>query len=138
METQHGFAYMNKPSEQYDWARQQLLAHQCDRAIPAFQNLMERFPKNKLADNAMYWTAFCFAELGSVAEAQEIWRKLPLRFPRSPKRADAMFQRATLLEQEGKTVEASTIYMEIVKYYPKAEKHGAAGVALKRIQTSQE
>jgi TolA-binding protein len=133
MDTPHGFAYMARASEQYEWARQQLIAHQCERAIPAFQNLIERFPKDGLADNAMYWSAFCFAELGNTTEAQNVWRNLPLRFPRSPKRADAMFQRATLLEQEGKSLKASVLYREMVKYFPRAEKSREASVALKRI-----
>ena len=77
METKNGFAYMAKAQPQYEWARKQLLAHQCERAIPAFQNILKRFPKHDLADNALYWSAFCFAELGNSREALKLWQQLP-------------------------------------------------------------
>ena len=132
METKNGFAYMAKAQPQYEWARKQLLAHQCERAIPAFQNILKRFPKHDL-DNALYWSAFCFAELGNSREALKLWQQLPLTFPRSPKRADALFQSAIIMEQDGKNAEATMLYREILKRFPKAEKKVDAAQALVRI-----
>ena len=136
METTGGFAYMAKAKPQYEWARKQLLSHQCERAIPAFRNLLTRFPKHELADNSLYWTAFCFAELGNTQEALHLWRELPMAFPRSAKRPDALFQRATLLEQDGKRQEATNLYIEILKHFPRAEKRAEASRALKRIKAA--
>ncbi|MBL93036.1 MAG: hypothetical protein CMH56_14640 [Myxococcales bacterium] len=133
LETKGGYAYMAKPAEQYEWARERLLNHQCERAIPAFKNLMERFPKHDLADNAMYWRAFCFAELGNHKMAKKLWQDFPLTFPRSPKIPDAVYQTATLLEGEGKNKEALTLYRSILKQYPKAEKRKEARAAVRRL-----
>ena len=81
----------------------------------------------------MYWTAFCYAELGNVTQAKSVWRKLPTRFPRSPKIADSLFQRATLCEQEGENREASGLYRELIKYFPRAEKYKESLRAVKRL-----
>ena len=86
LDTKDGFAYMAKAEPQYEWARQQLLAHQCERAIPAFQNILKRFPKHDLADNALYWSAFCFAELGNSAEAIKIVASTALSISAKPQK----------------------------------------------------
>lgn len=118
----------------YDWAQTRLKESRHIEAIAAFEDVVGRFPKDALADNAQYWAAFCHQARGDHRLAVDAWQKLPLRFPRSDKIPDALFGMAVSHEALGEPALAEALYDEVVHSYSKAEKVKDARKALTRLR----
>jgi TolA-binding protein len=120
----------------YEWGQSQLKAGQHEEALAAFREVLTRYARDSLADNALYWTAFCHQERGAHRQAIEVWQRLPRQFPRSDKIADALFGMARSHEALGEPALAETLYDELVNSYPRAEKLKEAKKALLRLRPS--
>ncbi len=118
----------------YAWGQARLKESRHADAIAAFEAVVGRFPKDPLADNAMYWTAFCHQARNDHRQAIDVWQKLPLRYPRSDKIADALFGMAVSHEALGEPALAEALYDEVVNSYAKAEKTKDARKALLRLR----
>jgi TolA-binding protein len=105
-------------------------------AIAAFEEIVARFPRDPLADNALYWLAFCHQAGNNHRRAIDVWQKVPLRFPRSDKIADALFGMAVSHEALGEPALAEALYDEVVHSYAKAERARDARKALLRLRPS--
>ncbi len=117
----------------YDRAHLALREGRYNTAIEGFDEVMRRFPKHHLADNALYWTGVAHQRRGAYADAVRAFEKVPVRFPRSAKIPDALFGLAEIAEAQGDRALASRIYAQLVKRYPKAERAGDARSALARL-----
>jgi TolA-binding protein len=118
----------------YEWGQARVKESRHLEAIAAFEDVVGRFPKDPLADNAVYWTGFCHQARNDHRLAIDVWQKLPLRFPRSDKIADALFGTAVSHEALGEPALAEALYDEVVHSYPKAEKARDARKALTRLR----
>lgn len=118
----------------YAWGQARLKDSRHIEAIAAFEDVVGRFPKDALADNAVYWAGFCHQARNDHRLAIDVWQKLPLRYPRSDKIADALFGMAVSHEALGEPALAEALYDEIVNSYPKAEKNRDARKALLRLR----
>jgi hypothetical protein len=118
----------------YSWGQARLKEGRHIEALAAFEDVLGRFAKDPLADNAMYWIGVCHQARGDHKLAIEAWQRLPARFPRSPKVPDALFGMAQSHEASGEPALAEVLYDEIVASYPKAEKHADAVRALNRLR----
>lgn len=119
--------------ELYKWARDRQQDGRYLEAVAAYEEVLSRFPRHHLADNALYWTAVCHLDRGEPRAAVAVWKKLPLRFPKSPKMPDSLFGMAQAHEKLGEPVVAETLYSQLLDQYPKAERTAAARQALKRL-----
>ena len=120
--------------EIYAWGQARIKEGRTLEAITAFEDVTERFPTHKLADNSIYWIGWCHQKRGDARLAIEVWQRLPLRFPNSPKIADALFGMASAHEALAEPAIAETLYDEIATQYPKAEKAPLARQALARLR----
>jgi TolA-binding protein len=118
----------------YEWGQARLKEGRHAEAAAAFIDLTARFPKDPLADNAVYWTAFCHQARGEHRLAIDVWQKLALRFPRSDKIPDVLFGMARSHEALGEPALAETLYDELVHAYPQAERLKDAKKALVRLR----
>ena len=120
--------------EQYRAAQARLKAGRDLEAIAAFEEILEREPRHRLADNAMYWIGWAHEQRGDHKLAVEVWQKLPVRYPRSAKVPDALFGMAQAKEALGEPAVAETLYTQLIVQYPKAEKVRDARRALQRLR----
>jgi len=54
-------------------------------AIERYQVLVERFPKNRLADDALYAIGELYKRIGNTEKAREAWEKIVKEYPRRDK-----------------------------------------------------
>ena len=127
-------ASLTSPDALYAWGQARMKEARHLEAIAAFEDVLGKFPKDALADNAVYWTAFCHQARNDHRLAIDVWQKLPVRYPRSDKIADALFGMAVSHEALGEPALAEALYDEVVNSYPKAEKAKDARKALLRLR----
>jgi TolA-binding protein len=118
----------------YEWAQTRRKEGRLLEAIAAFEDVVGRFPRDDLADNALYWTGQCHQTRGDHKLALSVWQKLPLRFPRSAKIPDALFGMGQSHEALGEPALALVLYDEVVQSYPRAEKREDARRAVARLR----
>jgi tol-pal system protein YbgF len=134
--TNHGAASSSDTkgaTDLYATAQSRMKEGKFKDALSAYQEVLDRFPKHRLADNAMYWAGWCEQQGKDHKGAIAVWQKLPLRFPKSAKVADSLYGMALSHEALGEAAEAETLYREIVAQYPKAEAWKNAKKALARL-----
>lgn len=127
---------LRSASDLYAWGQARLKEARYVEAVAAFEDVVGRFPKDDLADNALYWIGSCHQARGEHRLAIAEWQKLPARFPKSPKIPDALFGMAVSHEALGEPAVAEVLYDEIVASYPKAEKLKDAKKAIARLRPS--
>ena len=127
---------LRSASDLYAWGQARLKEARYLEAVAAFEDVVGRFPKDDLADNAMYWIGSCHQARGEHRLAIAEWQKLPARFPKSPKIPDALYGMAVGHEALGEPAVAEVLYDEIVASYPKAEKLPDARKAIARLRPS--
>lgn len=93
--------------------------NQPDRAIEAYQQLLNRHPNNKLAAEAQWRIAHIrHTVLHQVPLAIEAYRKVINNYPTSNFAAEALFHIAGLHREDNKYQNALSVYNAIVKGYP--------------------
>jgi TolA-binding protein len=127
-------AAMQSAKDLYEWAQARRREGRLIEAIAGFEDVVGRFPRDDLADNAVYWTGLCHQLRSDHKLAISVWQKLPLRFPRSAKIPDALYGMGQSHEALGEPALAEALYDEVISSYPKAEKRSDARKALLRLR----
>lgn len=96
------------------------LAHEDDRALTAFQTVLDSQPSSSRAAIALFY-------LGAILERREQYPEAIARYaasqasdPEGPLADDARWWRAVLLESLGQLNEAATAYQEMAQRYPQS------------------
>mgnify|MGYP001368292555 CR=1 FL=1 len=106
-------------SEAYDKAVNLILkSREYDKAIPAFQSFISRFPNSQYAPNAHYWLGQLLFNKQKWAEAKEQFSIVSTKFSDSTKRPDALLKMGIIAERQGDTSTARNLFKQVVNDYP--------------------
>ncbi|MDO6567020.1 tol-pal system protein YbgF [Alteromonas sp. 1_MG-2023] len=105
--------------EAYDSAVNLILkSREYDKAIPAFQSFIERFPNSEYAPNAHYWLGQLLFNKQQWDEAIEQFDIVSNRFPDSVKRPDALLKLGVIAERTGDSNGARNFFQQVINEYP--------------------
>ena len=95
-----------------------LKSREYDKAVPAFQSFIERFPNSEYAPNSHYWLGQLLFNKQQWAEASEQFNTVVTRFTDSSKRADALLKLGVIAERTGNINQAKQLFQQVVDEYP--------------------
>ncbi len=95
-----------------------LKSREYDKAIPAFQSFIQRFPSSSYAPNAHYWLGQLLFNKQQWSEASEQFNIVANRFTDSTKRPDALLKLGVIAERTGDTASARQLFQQVVNEYP--------------------
>ncbi|MCW8091493.1 tol-pal system protein YbgF [Alteromonas sp. ASW11-130] len=95
-----------------------LQSREYDKAIPAFQAFIQRFPNSQYAPNAHYWLGQLLFNKQEWAQAQEQFEIVSNRFANSSKRADALLKLGVIAERQDNPGQARQFYQQVIEMYP--------------------
>ncbi|APE05745.1 tol-pal system protein YbgF [Alteromonas sp. RW2A1] len=106
-------------SEAYESAVNLILkSREYDKAIPAFQAFIQRFPNSEYAPNAHYWLGQLLFNKQQWSDASEQFNIVVNRFSDSTKRPDALLKLGVISERNGDNASARQLFMQVVNEYP--------------------
>lgn len=106
-------------SEAYDNAVNLILkSREYDKAIPAFQSFIERFPNSEYADNAHYWLGQLLFNKQSWSEAKTQFDVVVQKFAESSKRPDALLKLGVIAQRQGDDATARQLFQQVITEYP--------------------
>lgn len=107
--------------EAYDNAVNLILkSREYDKAIPAFQAFLERFPNSEYAPNAHYWLGQLLFNKQQWSEAKAQFDVVVSRFTDSSKRADAILKLGVIEARQGNSAEARSQFQKVISEYPES------------------
>nr|WP_136252058.1 tol-pal system protein YbgF [Ningiella ruwaisensis] len=89
-----------------------------ERAIPAFQSFLSRYPQSDLTDNAHYWLGQLLYNNQSWEEAKVQFEQVANKFADSPKRADSLLKLGMIAKSQGNAALAKRYFEQVVSEYP--------------------
>ncbi|MCZ8528172.1 tol-pal system protein YbgF [Alteromonas sp. PRIM-21] len=95
-----------------------LKSREYDKAIPAFQSFISRFPNSGYAPNAHYWLGQLLFNKQQWSEASEQFNIVANRFTDSTKRPDALLKLGVIAERTGDSSSARQLFQQVVNEYP--------------------
>ena len=95
-----------------------LKSREYDKAIPAFQSFISRFPNSGYAPNAHYWLGQLLFNKQQWSEASEQFNIVANRFTDSSKRPDALLKLGVIAERTGDSSTARQLFQQVVNDYP--------------------
>lgn len=95
-----------------------LKSREYDKAIPAFQSFIERFPNSEYAPNSHYWLGQLLFNKQQWEEASEQFNTVVSRFSDSSKRPDALLKLGVIAERTGDASRAKQLFEQVVSEYP--------------------
>lgn len=95
-----------------------LKSREYDKAIPAFQSFIERFPSSSYAPNAHYWLGQLLFNKQNWSEASEQFNIVANRFSDSAKRPDALLKLGVIAERTGDAASARQLLQQVISEYP--------------------
>ncbi|MBU4305498.1 MAG: outer membrane protein assembly factor BamD [Candidatus Omnitrophica bacterium] len=93
--TYHAF---DTPEEQFDWAKGYFDDGDYRKAVSEFRKLAKKFPKNKLAPEAVYYTALSYEKLKKHYKAYETYESILATYPLT-ERFDEIAERQYLIAE---------------------------------------
>ncbi|QJR79819.1 tol-pal system protein YbgF [Alteromonas pelagimontana] len=106
-------------SSAYDDAVNLILkSREYDKAIPAFQSFIKRFPNSQYAPNAHYWLGQLLFNKQQWDKAAEQFNIVSNKFSSSTKRPDALLKLGVIEERKGNNAKAKQYLQEVVSKYP--------------------
>lgn len=95
-----------------------LKSREYDKAIPAFQDFIAKFPNSEYAANAHYWLGQLLFNKQQWADASEHFNVVANRFTDSTKRPDALLKLGVIAERQGDNAKAKQLLQQVVSQYP--------------------
>ncbi len=95
-------------------------------ARDSFISFIKRFPENKYTDNAFFWIAKIYHELGDVSKAEKIYKNLISKcekgkLPDCNKLPDTYLQLMNIYIERGNMKEANRYYSLLTRKFPSSE-----------------
>ncbi|WP_339892260.1 tol-pal system protein YbgF [uncultured Alteromonas sp.] len=95
-----------------------LKSREYDKAIPAFQSFIDRFPNSEYAPNSHYWLGQLLFNKQMWDEATEQFNIVSTRFTDSGKRPDALLKLGVIAERRGDVATAKKLFEQVINEYP--------------------
>ena len=109
-----------------------LKSREYDKAIPAFQQFLARFPDSEYAPNAHYWLGQLLFNKQQWAEAKEQFSIVNTKFTDSAKRPDAILKLGVIAERQGNTALAKQLFTQVVNDFPSSSARKLAEAKLNK------
>lgn len=87
-----------------------------------FNQILSKYPKDKLASNAQYWLGEISYNLGDYKKAAVAFGKGYKNYKSGNKGADSLYKLGVSMQQLGKNAEACAAYKSLPTEFPKADK----------------
>lgn len=101
-----------------------------DDAIRGFRSLLERWPRGRYADNALYWSGEAYYVKRDYRSALGAFQAVLQRFPQSPKGPDAMLKVGLSQIELKQDAQGRATLRKLVETYPQSN---AARLAQQRL-----
>lgn len=116
-------AAVTNPKQAYEEAYGYLLQQDYGAAQTGFGDFLRRFPKDRLAPDALYWLGEVHYVQRNFASAAEAFDLVIASYGTSSKAPDAALKRGMALVQLGRKQEACSAWRDVVSKYPSAPVH---------------
>lgn len=107
-------------------------------AVKIFEEFEKKYPSSQYIDDALFWKAFCYAEMEQYNGAIKVYRGIVEKYPDANYADDALFKIAELYEVRlhdyDKAIET---YEELIKKYPSSPLSGETFLNLGNTQMKQ-
>lgn len=107
-----------------------LKSREYDKAIPAFQSFISRFPNSEFADNAHYWLGQLLFNKQQWEDSRQQFTEVVSRFTSSSKRPDAILKLGVIAERLGDMPEARRLFEQVISEYPQSSASQLASARL--------
>ena len=91
------------------------------RALPAFQNLLSKYPHGSFAPNAYFWMAEICLVQGQPDDAATNYRKVITDFPSSDKVQMAQLKLGFAYRDSGNAAKSRAQFQKVIKLYPNTQ-----------------
>ena len=109
-----------------------LKSREYQAAIDALREVVTRFPRHELADNAQYWLGEAYYDQQDYGRALAEFRATVTAYPRGNKVADALLKVGFAYQALGETAKAKSALAQVVNLYPGSS---PAALAAGRLET---
>ena len=106
----------------------------CARAIPQLNSFATNHRDSPLADNALYWTARCYAATGKQNEAISKFYDVTLKYPKGDRAAAALWAQGNLFLEMGDTPDARINFSKLIRDYPSSDEATRARQKLMELE----
>jgi tol-pal system protein YbgF len=109
------------PRVLYQVGMDQLQKSAYGQARSAFQEVLDKFPRDSLVPDAMYQIGMAYYLEKADAKADSAFAAVVRLHPKAARAASALYKRAFMNEEAGRTSVARTLYQQMIRDYPSAE-----------------
>ena len=109
-----------------------LKSREYQAAIDLLREVVTRFPRHELADNAQYWLGEAYYDQHDYGRALAEFRATVTAYPRGNKVADALLKVGFAYQALGETAKAKSALAQVVNLYPGSS---PAALAAGRLET---
>jgi len=125
----------NDPAESiYNMGMEAYNAHNFDRAMSLFAEMLKTYPTHRLAPNALFWQAEANFQAGDFARTALLCDDLVKKYPNNPLVPSAMLKQAAAFKRLGKPQPAKILLQDVAKRYPGSPEARSAQAQLKDMR----
>ncbi|MBI5523936.1 MAG: tol-pal system protein YbgF [Desulfarculus sp.] len=104
-----------------------------DAARDRFEDLVKKFPKDKLVDNAQFWVGESYYAQKKYEEAILAYNQLVKRWPQSDKAPGALLKQGMAFKELGDKRTAKIVLGNLIKNYPKSAEAKSAEKLMEKL-----
>ena len=122
------------PGEAYDRAYRDVTRGSYDLATKGFQDFLDRWPGDDLADNAQYWLGEAYYVQDQISEATREFEKVVNEYKGGDKAPAAYLKLGYCALRKNDTAGAKKWFEELIRQYPSSEEARSARNKLASIE----
>ncbi|MBI4799087.1 MAG: tol-pal system protein YbgF [Desulfarculus sp.] len=104
-----------------------------DAARDRFEDLVKKFPKDKLVDNAQFWVGESYYAQKKYEEAILAYNQLVKKWPQSDKAPGALLKQGMAFKELGDKRTAKIVLGNLIKSYPKSAEAKSAEKLMEKL-----
>jgi tol-pal system protein YbgF len=106
----------------------------CARSVGQLNGFAAKYKDSPLADNALYWTARCYAVRGDQNQAISKFYDVVTRYPKGDKAPAALLAQGNLFVDIGDSPDARLAFSKLIRDYPNSEEAARARQRLSELE----
>lgn len=106
------------PQRMYNTSLADFTAGQWALCIEGFNQYVNAFPRNDLADDAQWYIGECYQQDGKFAEAVDAYNRVIANYPKGDRVPDAYYKRGVALSAMGQSDRARESFETLMKNFP--------------------
>ncbi len=118
----------------YNMGMEAYNAHNYDRAMSLYAEMLKTYPTHRLAPNALFWQAEANYQSGDFARTALLCDDLVKKYPQNPLVPSAMLKQAAAFKRLGKPKPAKILLQDVVQRFPGSPEARSAQALLKDIR----